>query len=168
MQTRLLSSRENLGLRGEVSIFEEVAKGVRRRIWKDANLIVNGGKQKVALLLSSNPPSADNVITFLKAGTLGHETGDPETPVAPLVTDTALEDPDPIVISNPVVSFLDSGKKVKFLFVMDKAVGNGAGSVKYTEIGAFTADGTMFARHTFPYAKKDAYKRLHFEWVFYS
>ena len=53
---------------------------------------------------------------------------------------------------------------VKFTVVVEKAEGNGTGTVAYTEAGLFCSDSTMFARETFPAIVKNSTRRVTFEW----
>lgn len=131
------------------------------------NLIVNLARPAMAALLAE--ADTDYVVDTFKIGTKGHDLGPPEdilTPVAPTVTDTALIDTSPFSKSIGSFSYLPVGTptSVQFITALEKAEGNGGGSVTYTEAGLFMNGGDMFARETFAAIVKNSARKITFYW----
>ena len=93
------------------------------------------------------------------------------TPIAPVVSDTGLIDTTN-VFSKPIsTNFAYQGtapvdNSIQFQIVLEKSEGNGTtGTIAYTEAGLFTANGSLFARETFPAIVKNANRRITFQWI---
>lgn len=164
--TQIQSLSDSFTLRGSVSCWIE-EDGVKTLHHEKSNLIVNGARKALAHLIGEVP--AQYRIDYFKLGTGGHAPGDILTPVSPTINDTALE-------AEAFSKAIDHGNdtylpappaetSVKFTVVVEKAEGNGTGTVAYCEAGLVCGDGTtLFARETFPAIVKNSTRRITFEW----
>lgn len=153
-------------LKGSVKCWIEEEDGTRILHHEKHNLIVNGARKALAHLIGE-AAVAYRVDSF-KLGTGGHAPGDILTPVSPTVTDTALETlAFTKAIDHGDDSYLPTPPaetSIKFTVVVEKAEGNGSGTVAYCEAGLFCQNETMFARETFPAIVKNSTRRVTFEW----
>ena len=159
------SIEDTLTLKGSVKCWVE-EDGVKTLLHEKSNLIVNGARKALAHLIAE--VAAIYRIDYFKLGTGGHAPGDILTPVSPTITDTQLEE---LAFTKAIDHVNDTylptppaETSVKFTVVVEKAEGNGSGTVAYTEAGLFCSDGTMFARETFPAIVKNSTRRVTFEW----
>jgi len=159
------SIEDTLTLKGSVKCWVE-EDGVKTLLHEKSNLIVNGARKALAHLIAE--AAAIYRIDYFKLGTGGHAPGDILTPVSPTITDTQLEE---LAFTKAIDHVNDTylptppaETSVKFTVVVEKAEGNGSGTVAYTEAGLFCSDGTMFARETFPAIVKNSTRRVTFEW----
>ena len=154
------------GIRGSVKCFVEDGDGVVTLHHEKHNLIVNGARKALAHLIAQRP--ADYEIDTFELGTGGHVSGDILTPVSPTILDTDLEIPAfTKAIDHLVDVYLPTSPNetsVKFTIVVEKAEGNGSGTVAYCEAGLFCANTTLFARETFPAIVKNSTRKVTFEW----
>lgn len=160
------SIEDTITLKGNVKCFIE-EDGVVTLHHEKSNLIVNGARKALAHLIAEVPTIYR--IDYFKLGTGGHVVGDILTPISPTINDVALEEEvfskainhgDDTYLPTPPAE-----TSVKFTVVLEKAEGNGTGTVAYTEAGLFCNDGvTMFARETFPAIVKNSTRRVTFEW----
>lgn len=172
------------GFSGQVSCFvqeidpETGILGEKKLHHYKPNLIVNGARYVLAKLLIEDPNDVtlynNSRITKMKFGTDGQSGGDPLVPVAPTVSDTGLNTEtltldmqDTVNQPDPYWGFEPMGDEssVRFTAIMGTTVGNGAGTVTYTEAGLFTKDDVMFARETFPSLVKNSSRVITFEWL---
>jgi hypothetical protein len=156
---------ETLTLKGNVKCWIE-EEGVVTLHHEKSNLIVNGARKALAHLIAE--ANAIYRIDTFKLGTGGHLPGDILTPVSPTITDTDLEE---LQFTKAIDHLQDTylptppaETSVKFTVVVEKAEGNGSGTVAYTEAGLYCQNGTLFARETFPAIVKNSTRRVVFEW----
>ena len=159
------SIEDILTLKGSVKCWIE-EDGVKTLHHEKSNLIVNGARKALAHLIAE--AAAIYRIDYFKLGTGGHAPGDILTPVSPTITDSNLEE---LAFTKAIDHLNDiylptppAETSVKFTVVVEKAEGNGTGTVAYTEAGLFCSDSTMFARETFPAIVKNSTRRVTFEW----
>jgi hypothetical protein len=130
------------------------------------NLIVNLARPAMAGLLAEL--DTDYVIDTFKIGTQGHDLITPDilTPVSPSVTDTDLIDVAPFEKAIDHYNYLPvlSPTSVQFVAILEKAEGNGGGTVTYTEAGLWMNGGNMFCRETFPAIVKNSDRKVTFYW----
>jgi hypothetical protein len=164
--SQIQSIEDTLTLKGSVKCWIE-EDGVKTLHHEKSNLIVNGARKALAHLISD----ANSIykIDYFKLGTGGHAPGDILTPVSPTITDTDLEEPAfSKAIDHGNDTYLPTPPaetSVKFTVVVEKAEGNGSGTVAYCEAALFCNDNaTMFARETFPAIVKNSTRRITFEW----
>lgn len=159
------SLTDNFQLKGSVKCFVE-EDGVVTLHHEKHNLIVNGARKALAHLIGE-ASSIYRVDTF-KLGTGGHMPGDILTPISPTVTDTDLELPAfTKAIDHGADTYLPTPPaetSIMFTVAIEKYEGNGSGIVAYTEAGLATANGTLFARETFPAIVKNSSRRVTFQW----
>lgn len=169
----LLSSSDEfenaITLRGSVEcIIEEDDK-----VWvhhHKKNIIVRLGAKALAKLLAEG--TAGYVIDRFQLGTKGHSGSDITSPVLPTINDTSLNDTQNVFEKRFVkptdLLYLpaDTQTQVQFTLAVEKNEGNPpTGSRAYTEAALICANGTMFARETFPAAIKYAGRRITFRWT---
>ncbi|QJT71166.1 hypothetical protein GR11A_00129 [Vibrio phage vB_VcorM_GR11A] len=156
-------------LRGSVEcIIEE--NGVEEVVHHNPNIIVTLGAKALAHLLGEG--DVNYKMASFQLGTQGHSGSDITSPVAPTAADTALADTANTFSKNfniPAdITYLPAGTetRVQFNLAVEKTEGNaGTGSRAYTEAGLFLANGTMFARETFPAVVKTDQRRIVFRWT---
>lgn len=157
--------QDSLTLKGSVKCWIE-ENGIKTLHHEKSNLIVNGARKALAHLIAERPETYR--VDYFKLGTGGHAPGDILTPVSPTVTDTGLEElaytksidhAGDVYLPTPPAE-----TSVKFVVVLEKAEGNGSGTVAYCEAGLFCNNGTLFARETFPAIVKNSTRRITFEW----
>lgn len=166
----VVSVADTKPMKGAVKIYVEEL-GVNTLVWDDPNLIVDGARKALTHLIAAG--DANYKVSTIKLGTKGHNltTGNLLDPVAPKVSDTGLIDTttayaETISSSGNGITYQGTGDtSVKFSVVLEKTEGNGTGTVAYTEAGLFCANGTLFARETFPAIVKNANRRITFEWT---
>lgn len=166
--SQIQSIEDTITLRGSVKCYVE-ENGVTTLLHEKSNLIVNGARKALAHLIADiSGVQTLYRIDYFKLGTGGHAPGDILTPVSPTITDTALEElAFSKIIDHNDDTYLPTPPdetSVKFTVVVEKAEGNGSGTVAYTEAGLFCNNGTMFARETFPAIVKNSTRRITFEW----
>lgn len=135
-------------MRGHVYFEVRDAEGNLLQVVDDPNLIVNGGKQNMALLLSGAVTNR-----FISQIGFGEGTS------APLVTDSGL--------SNVLMKFISSWDQpttnsIRFNWVLTVAEANGK---PISELGLFTQAGVMVARKTFDTINKSASISLSGSWT---
>lgn len=167
----VVSVADTKPMKGAVKVYVE-ENGNNVLVWDDPNLIVDGARKALTHLIAAG--DTNYKVSTIKLGTKGHNlsTGNLLEPVAPKVSDTGLIDATSSVYSETISNsgngyvFQGTGDtSVKFSIVMEKTEGNGSGTVAYTEAGLFCANGTLFARETFPAIVKNANRRITFEWT---
>lgn len=109
--------------------FDVVKNGEVIKHYKDHNLIVTLGRQRMAELLAGISTS---YVTQVGVGTNN---------TAATIDDTGLTD----AVLTPVTSATADGKVARFNFFIDTKTANG---LKICEFGLFCADGTMFSHRT--------------------
>jgi hypothetical protein len=161
----LHKTKDKFTYKGNVlAIIEE---GDRRWIAHEKyNMIVNLARPAMSALLAE--ADTDYIVDTFKIGTQGHDLVTPDilTPVSPSVTDTDLIDGSPFEKAIDHYNYLPilSPTSVQFVAILEKAEGNGTGTVTYTEAGLWMAGGNMFARETFPAIVKNSSRKVTFYW----
>lgn len=119
------------------------------------NLIVNGMKPVLAHL--SSEADAQYQVANFSAGS---------GTTAPAVGNTGLESLQfgPKAIASHSFPGSPSETSVLYYFTMEKAEGNGGGTVDYAELGLFTTNGIMVSRVTFDPIQKNVNRKFEFEW----
>lgn len=149
--------------KGAVKAFVE-EDGVLNKVWDDPNVIVNGARRALSYLVAT---AEDNFkITTMRFGTGGHVQGDILIPISPSASDPALENE---AYSKVITTWFFEPEavetSVRFQVTLEKSEANGAGVVPYTEAGLYCANGTLFARETFPAIVKNSNRRVIFDWT---
>lgn len=164
--SQIQSFQDTITLKGSVKCWVEEEDGIKTLHHEKHNLIVNGARKALAHLIAERPEIYR--IDYFKLGTGGHVPGDILTPVSPTITDTGLEE---LAFTKAIDHLNDvylptppAETSVKFVVVVEKAEGNGSGTVAYCEAGLFTNNNTLFARETFPAIVKNSTRRITFEW----
>lgn len=154
---------DKYSMKGLVNIYID-EDDVITKVWEDKNAIVNGAR--IALGKLTTTADANYKITTMKFGTGGHVTGDILTPIEPSLADSNLET---VVFSKTIATWYyePTGVEtsVRFQVTMEKTQANGSGTTAYTEAGLFCANGTLFARETFPAIVKTENRRIIFDWT---
>lgn len=115
---------------------EEVVSG--------GNLVVNRFKQQMSHLIVGHDATT-RYLNKMAWGTGGHAVGDSSTPIAPAVTDTALE--AQVLVKNFSTFDFPSTTSVRMIAFILESEANG---FTITEEGLISADNTLAARRTFP------------------
>lgn len=163
---------ERVRIRGHVRIWESRFVehylrgrpywGSMRLVVDKPNLVVDAGQRLFLRALMSN--EAQNVIDHVQFGTGGGEVPEPDVEM------TALVDEDPVTVEDPDVDYEDAptNRRLRFRFLLDRADGNGEGSVSYRECGLFTNGGVLVCYESFEPILKDATRRYHLDWTLFT
>jgi hypothetical protein len=146
-----------------VEIYGVDSYGEKNLHYKGRNLVVNNGKKILAKLISGDVSYA---ITRAMYGNCSFQQGEiTNMPATPLRDNESLIDPNPIEAQLTVESVANipgtSDWMTIFRVVLGHSQGNGpipeGGGVAtkyYSEVGLFSANGTMYARKVFPSFQK--------------
>lgn len=161
-----------LKMRGHVRILVDDEKKGSYVHFDDHNIIVNGAKKVMAVMIAKGDNSYK--ISGLELGT-GHTNSSILDVTAPQANETHLATPmSPRtwipVGNNYSPDSLNNNGIAKFTFVLAKGAGNGDGVVAYTEAGLWavgdpdSTGATLFALETFPALIKNNSRQITFEW----
>jgi hypothetical protein len=150
-----------LGLKGFLTVTKVFPDDSKEILFKEENLIVNGGRLIAIRQLQYSSGSGDP-LSYAKIGTGGATDGAGLYLKTPVATMTDLY--TPVALQIPIVKtgHDDSIPTITLLANVDNAVANG---IYINEAGFFSASGTMFNIKTFPRVLKTSAFSLTLTWV---